>query len=87
MSIRILEDPTTRHTVLHDMESIHWVLLFGGYHYFDNDAVVVWGTFYEKAKRDDPYGPSIYVGGSSKRASLGSNQSCLQSKNNILTLD
>ena len=64
MSISILEDPTTQHTVFDDLQSIYWVLLYGSFRYFDNSLTVDWGMFFQRDEEEN----KAPVGGRSKRA-------------------
>ncbi|KAI0090908.1 hypothetical protein BDY19DRAFT_663641 [Irpex rosettiformis] len=73
MSIEILRDPTTHHSVAHDIESIYWVLRYGSYHFFENSAKVPWDIFYEK-NWVQPTGP--YVGGKAKIVNLLEDNTC-----------
>lgn len=64
MSISILEDPATRHTVFDDLQSIYWVLLYGSFRYFDNSLTIDWSMFFDRSEEEN----KAPVGGHKKRA-------------------
>lgn len=63
MSISILKDPATQPTVLDDLQSIYWVLLYGSFRYFYNGATVDWRMFFERYEEKN----KGFIGGRSKR--------------------
>ncbi|KAI0090924.1 hypothetical protein BDY19DRAFT_664127 [Irpex rosettiformis] len=67
MSIEILKNPTIQHSIVHDMESIYWVLRYGSYRFFENSGGMQWEIFSEKDWNE--YSGS-YVGGKGKNVSL-----------------
>lgn len=67
MSIHILETPNRRHTVLDDIESVYWLLLYCALHWLPHDDPNFdMQLFDEQIKQHRPNLPPLIVGGDKK---------------------
>ncbi|KAI0090913.1 hypothetical protein BDY19DRAFT_663790 [Irpex rosettiformis] len=65
MSIEILKNPNALHSIMDEMQSIFWVLLYGTYRFFDNNADIIWDVFFDRKKKHVE-GKEEFVGGNPK---------------------
>lgn len=73
MSILLLQNPGKRHSLLDDIESCYWLLLYMSLHYFKNSATRFnLAMFDEFAEDEDEDGVTHHIGGTRKDSFINS---------------